>query len=91
MNISQQPTCVTIRGIVIPAEWDGKGNAVAVAISTFDEEEYLVEHDHTGIQLLSNMHVKVEARGTVIQAEGKKRIKIQHYSLAEPWGQQTAG
>ena len=39
---------LSIRGIVIPADWDEEGNVVAVAVSGFDEVEYLVENNEKG-------------------------------------------
>jgi hypothetical protein len=42
---------ITIRGLVVPVEWDDKGNILNLVISTFDEDEYLIELDQRGKQL----------------------------------------
>jgi len=39
---------LTIKGIVIPVDWDKKGKVVAAAISTYDEDEYLIDNDYKG-------------------------------------------
>jgi hypothetical protein len=72
---------VTIRGIVIPADWDEDGNVVAIAVSSFDEVNYLVEKDKTGKQLSLLLQQSVEVTGIVREENGMKRIKIKKYSL----------
>ena len=72
---------ITIRGLVTPYEWDEKGNVIAIAISTFDEEEYLIDKDKQSNQLLSLMRQAVEVSGFVKEENGKKRIKLKKYSL----------
>jgi hypothetical protein len=81
--IHQPINLITIRGIVIPVDWDHRDNVIAVAIFTFDEEEYLVDNDEIGAQLLSKMRLKVEARGLVIQKNGKKKISVQNYTTLD--------
>ena len=34
---------INVKGILIPFNWNQKGNVVSVAIATNDEKEYLVE------------------------------------------------
>jgi len=38
----------TIRGIVIPVDWDENGNVLAAAISSPDEQVYFIELDKKG-------------------------------------------
>ena len=33
---------ICIEGVIIPANWDNKGNVVDLAVATRDEEEYLI-------------------------------------------------
>lgn len=33
---------ITIKGIIVPVEWDESGNPIAIAIATHKEEEYLI-------------------------------------------------
>ena len=74
---------VIIRGIVIPADWDEKGNVVAVAVSTYDEVEYLIniERHKKGEELLSLIRKEVEISGLVREDEGSKIITVKKYRL----------
>ena len=59
----QATTPVIIRGIIIPADWDEKGNVFAVALSTYDEVEYLIENNEKGKELEAFIREEVEMRG----------------------------
>ena len=39
---------ITVKGILIPVNWDQKGNVVSVAIATDEEKEYLVADPSEG-------------------------------------------
>ena len=72
---------VTIRGIVIPADWDEKGNVVAVAISTYDEIEYLVENHEKEKELKAFIREEVEVSGILRQEKNRLIMKIKEYRL----------
>jgi hypothetical protein len=63
----------TIRGIVIPAAWDEKGNVISVAIATYYEEKYLVADNITGRKLISLLKKKVVVDGVI---KDKDSVKI---------------
>ncbi len=63
----------TIRGIVIPAAWDEKGNVISVAIATYHEEKYLVADNITGRKLISLLKKKVVVDGVI---KDKDSVKI---------------
>jgi hypothetical protein len=65
----------TIRGILVPADWDEEGNALAVAISTPGENEYVIEPDSKGQELLRLLRQEVEVVGFV-EKERKDRSRI---------------
>lgn len=75
----------TITGIVIPAEWDDDDNIIQVAIQTEDYDEYLVEHNEKGKELLSFIDYEVEAVGHVRKRkDGEMTITVKRYeSLGE--------
>ena len=54
-----------IQGLIIPSAWDKEGNVLAVAVSTFDEDEFLVHRDEKGEQLLGLLREEVEVSGVV--------------------------
>jgi hypothetical protein len=73
----------TIRGILVPADWDEEGNAVAVAISTLGEDEYVIEPDPKGQELLRLLRQEVEVIGFVRKGKKDRRtISIKSYALA---------
>ena len=69
----------TIRGLVIPAAWDETGNVIALAISTFDEDEYIIEKNREEGRLYSFIRREIEASGIIRDADGKKRIEVRDY------------
>ena len=72
---------VTIRGIVIPADWDEKGNVVAVAVSTYDEVDYLIENHEKEKELKTFIREEVEVSGILRQEKNRLIMKIKKYRL----------
>ena len=71
-----------VRGIVIPVEWDDEGNALATTISSPGEEEYLVEHDAKGKELLRLIRQEIEVSGIVRKGiKGRNAITVRSYQL----------
>lgn len=72
----------TVRGIVIPADWDEEGNMLAVAISGSDEQEYLIEQNAKGKELLELIRHEIEIDGLIRKAiKGRKTVKVKSYRL----------
>lgn len=71
-----------VRGIVIPVEWDGEGNALAVAISSPDEQEYVIEQNKKGKELIGLIRRGIEVSGVVRKIiKGRKTIAVKSYRL----------
>jgi hypothetical protein len=70
----------TIKGLVIPVEWDDKGNIRNLVISTFDEDEYIIEPDQAGKQLMSSIRKELEVTGHVSEIADRKVIKVKRIS-----------
>jgi hypothetical protein len=70
---------IMIQGIVIPTDWDEKGNIIDIAVSTFDEDVYHIENDERGRQLMSLIREEVEIKGTIKHKDGLKKIKVDMY------------
>ena len=62
-------------GIVIPVDWDDNGNPKAFAISTYDEEEFLI-NDETliGKRLTVFSQQKVKLTGTLGHTINNRRV-----------------
>ena len=76
----------TVRGVIIPIDWDEKGNAVAVAISSHDEDEYYIEKDEKGGPLLAFIQEEVEVSGIVRENGNKKIITVKEYRITKNAG-----
>ena len=79
----------TIRGIVIPAAWDEKGNAVSVAIATYHEEKYLVADNITGRKLMSLLKKRVVVDGIIKDDDTVKKIYAKTIRIDEHGTQDT--
>lgn len=74
----------TIRGLIIPAQWDDRGNITATAISTYFEEEYFIEQNPWGEELLAFVRQRAKVSGVVGEDErGKKVIAVRKYEILE--------
>jgi hypothetical protein len=83
-NMRAANNLATVQGLVIPVGWDDMGNITAAAISTSLEEEYLIDADAWGRELLLFLRQKVQVRGFVVEDEnGQKSITVQEYSILE--------
>jgi hypothetical protein len=71
----------TLKGVVIPVDWDEEGNVTGAAVSTYDEDEYFIEGRGEGVRLMADMRKRVQVQGTVREEGGRKIITVKHYSL----------
>ncbi len=72
---------ITIQGLIIPVNWDEKGRVTAIAASTFDEEEYLLDHNTKVEPLFSLVRKEVAVTGYVREEMGKKIMTVQKFHL----------
>ena len=74
----------TVTGLLIPADWDEKGNIIAAVISTYSEEEYLIDQDAKNDELLTFLRRRVKASGLVREDEdGNKMIAVKRYEILQ--------
>ena len=84
MENNNEGRLATIRGLVTPVAWDDKGNVLAAAISTHFEEEYLVDDNARGEELIAFLRQRAKVSGFIIQnANGKKVITVKNYEVFE--------
>jgi len=74
-------TAVTIKGIVIPVDWDEKGTVLAAALSTHHEEEYVIHRDSKGKKLMTYMQQEVKVKGVVRKSNNTKTITVNTYEV----------
>ena len=73
----------TVTGVIIPADWSQDGKITAVAISTHDEDEYLVRRRAKGTELVQLLQKEVEVTGWAELDQGKKTIMVKDYRLRQ--------
>lgn len=71
---------INIKGIIIPTNWDAKGNVIGMAIATHKEEEYFIEDDGKAAQLISYLQQEVKITGVLKNRGDKKFIKVMELS-----------
>ncbi len=69
----------TLKGILLPVEWDDKGRITAVALSTADEKEYRIIEDEKGKQLISLVREELELTGIVKTIQNNNTMTVVHY------------
>lgn len=71
---------ICIEGVIIPANWDNKGNIVDLAVATRDEEEYLIADKDQVFRLKRLLRQEVVIEGILKTKEGKKIIKVKRFN-----------
>lgn len=77
----------TLKGVLIPVDWDDDGGITAVALSTSDEKKYLVVKDEKGDQLIPLVREELELAGVVKTTENKLTITVVNYHKKSDWNQ----
>jgi hypothetical protein len=73
-----------ITGIIMPNNWDNKGNVIEIAIYTNKEEVYIVEHNPLEQELLNHINSSVEVRGKKKKhLNGNRYIAVKKYVVLE--------
>jgi hypothetical protein len=74
----------TLRGLILPVEWDERGTIRSIAVSTNSEEEYLVDESPLGDELLAFLRLRVKVSGSVREDENSKKIvTVEKYEVLE--------
>ena len=63
-------------GIIIPSDWDDKGNVTSILIAASDEKEYHVTAPETIVQLKPFMRKEVTVSGNLEEINGKTHIQV---------------
>ena len=71
---------ICVEGIIIPANWDEKGNVVELAIATRDEKEYLITDKDQVAILKPLLRQEVVISGILQTKRGRRIIKVKKFS-----------
>ena len=76
-----------IEGVIIPSKWDNNGIILGVSLCTSNEQEYRVQQNRFGKELLNLVHHKVAVTGKISERlDGSQLIIIRSYrKKAEPF------
>jgi hypothetical protein len=83
MQRNDEDALATIAGVIVPADWDRQGNVTGVSISALDEEEYLVQEQVKGAELIQHLRKDAEVVGWIEVERGKKKITVKDYRLRQ--------
>jgi hypothetical protein len=73
-----------ITGVVTPIDWNDSSDVLRVLIKTPDREEYVVEPNKLGKQLMSLVDCTVRVRGAVRQRlNGDWTVSVDNYKLIQ--------
>jgi hypothetical protein len=82
MQKTREETQITTTGVLVPTDWDSEGSISAIAISTPREEEYFINNDEIGEELLDLYGAEVLVTGIVTEdSEGNKTLTVKKYEL----------
>ena len=66
----------SIKGIVIPSDWDSNGNVISLVIATRDEEEYIIENHQKLSNLKKLLRKEVVVNGSIKCRNNYKIINV---------------
>jgi hypothetical protein len=72
----------TISGVIVPEDWDDRNRVIRVGVKISDYEEYIVEYNKQGKELMSLIDQKVRVKGKVRERlDGDLMISVSNYEL----------
>ena len=71
----------SIKGIVIPSDWDSNGNVISMAIATRNEEEYIIENHQKLLNLKELLRQEVVVNGSIKCRNNSKVINVKSIRL----------
>jgi hypothetical protein len=72
---------ISIRGLIVPVEWDEDGSVCSIALSTFDEQEYFISSQERGKELLAFIRKEVEVRGLLSRMKNRQALIVEEFLL----------
>ena len=80
-TIVQPSEPTTIYGIVIPTDWDDRGNILKLAIVTYDEGKVTVVPNDRGVALVTCLRKAVKVQGILRYNNGLQEIEIHTFAV----------
>lgn len=70
-----------INGIIIPSEWNDKGEIQSIAIVTFDEDTFRIADNHHARTLMNSLRKTVTLTGKVSMKGAQKEFRISKFQV----------
>jgi len=70
---------ITLRGVIIPVDWDEAGNVTATGLATDQEEEYLITTYNNALDFFSILQEAVEIQGIDISEGPRKSVLVKKF------------
>ncbi len=79
-----QSGLTTLRGLLVPASWDERGVINSATVLTYFEEDYLIDQNPLGEELLAFVRQRVKVIGVVREDQnGNKIITVKKYEILD--------
>jgi len=69
-----------ITGLIVPIEWESN-KIKAITLSTFDENEYIIELNNEGKKLLKFPRTAIKAFGRIYTNDIKQFIEVRSFTV----------
>ena len=89
MSYDRREDLITVRGILVPVEWDESGKVLTTAVSTNQEDEFVIDNRSKGKELCVHLRAEVEVTGRLRQSEGRQIVSVQEYTLLKRFDQRV--
>nr|NJM04918.1 hypothetical protein [Desulfobacula sp.] len=73
-----------INGIIVPSEWNDKGEIQNIAVVTFDEDTFLIADNHHARALMNSLRKTVTLSGKVSMKGAQKEFRISKFQIHDP-------
>jgi hypothetical protein len=87
MQYNRREDLITIRGILVPVEWDESGRVLATAVSTDQENEFVIDNNNRGEELRVHLRAEVVVTGRLRESEGRRIIRVERFALLRKFDQ----
>ncbi len=71
----------TVKGLLVPVEWDQDGQITAIALSMSNERELLIEPSETSSELMAILRRSVRLKGQISHQKEQSSIAVHEYQL----------
>jgi len=72
---------LTVSGIILPVEWDERGNVTGLALHSYDEEKYQIDNLSERRELLSLLRAKLKVTGILKRDATGNRFTVKGYKI----------